>query len=152
MNLKDFTTEKPLSFEAEFPEEGSGFWVVMRYLPAEELRRVQNEAANKSLVIKGNTVRSKNEDGQAVINTGLARLILGWRGLTPKLAATLVPGFQVADCERALEQAGLTDIPCEHDNKLFLIKQAHGFAQFVQNSAAEAANFQARELAEEIKN
>lgn len=152
MNLQDFAAAEPQYFEAEFPEEGSGFWITLRYLPAEELRRLQRDAANKSLVVKGGQVRSKNEEGQALINNGLARLIIAWRGLTPRLAASLVPGLKVNAFEKALKKEGLTEIPCEEENKLFLIRQAHGLAGFIEITAAEASNFQAEELEAQAKN
>jgi len=152
MNLQDFAAVEPQHFEAEFPEEGTGFWITLRYLPAEELRRLQRDAANKSLVIKGGQVRSKNEEGQALINDALARLIVAWRGFTPRLAASLVPGLKVGAIEKALKKEGLTEIPCEEENKLFLVRQVHGLAGFIETNSAEAANFQAEELEAQIKN
>ena len=153
MKLQDYASEEPLEFEAEFPEDSdSGFVVTLRFMPAHELLRLQGEAINRTYVVKGGSVRQKNEAGQAILDDGLARLITGWRGLTPTVLAGLVPGLKLAALEKDLKKQGLTEIPCEPENKLYLIGQAHGFAAFVKRTAAEAANFQAQEVQEQAKN
>jgi hypothetical protein len=68
------------------------------------------------------------------------------------ILASLVPNLKQAALEKDLKKQGLHEVPCEPDNKLYLIRQVHGFALFLQNNATEAANFQAKELEEQAKN
>lgn len=153
MKLQDYAAAEPLTVEAEFPpDSGSGFWVTVRFLPAAELRRLQNEAANKTFVLKGGSVRTKDEEGQEVLDAGLARLIVSWRGLTPNLAAAWIPALNLRDLKAALKEQGVTEIPCEDENKLFLVRSVHGFSEFLRQTATEAELFLARQTEADAKN
>ncbi len=153
MDLSNYVDGQELLAETEFPEEGSGFFVTVRHLSPKELRSLTGEAACQAVVIKGGRARPLDEaKGQAVIEAGMARLIHSWRGLTPEMAASLIPGLQVKKITADLAAQGLTEIPCEDENKLFLIRKAHGFIGHIERTAKEAELFRAREQEEETKN
>lgn len=140
--------EKDMIYEAEFPDTGSGFFVSLRYMPPDEIRRISQEAASKILV-KGGQIESQQD---ASLETEVARRIVSWRGLTPERAASFIAGLKVEALRAALESDGMAEVPCTDQNKLLLVRKGRGFLPFVDRTATSVENYQEKRLEAEIKN
>ena len=108
-----------VSFEGKFD-------VDLAYVPKDEMARAYDRCKT---TVYGRS-QPKEEIDPDKLRVELAKSVVGWKGLTFGVAATIIP--IVVPEEKKDEE-----VPCTEENKMVLLKQAYGFDLFVQNMSTE---------------
>lgn len=122
------------------PIDGLGIELKLRYLPRQELRRINEKAAETKYQLGGQAQTRTNPD---ILLAELARCIVDWRGVTREVYARLIP----------IEPEDYPDpVPCEDEYKRELLAEAYGLDTVVLDICTNLARFQDEALGAEIKN
>ncbi len=118
-----------------------GFEVRLAYLSRLDLQAIVRKSTRKTWDDKHRPVEELSE---ALMAKHICPYILDWRGLTPDVLARLLP----------LDRSKLDfdELPCTDKNKVAMIREVYGFADFIQETLTSFASIQDARMEELRKN
>ena len=103
------------------------FDILIRYTSMSDLQLILNKCKSTSYIKH----QPKEDIDTDKLYRELAKCILDWKGLTASLVASKLVPIKVPEGQEN------TEIPCTDKNKLLLLKEAYGFAAFIQQASTD---------------
>jgi len=118
-----------------------GFEVRLAYLSRSDLQAIVRKSRRRTWDERHQPVDEIQEE---LLAKNLCPYILDWRGLTPDVLARLLP----------LDRAKLDfdELPCMDENKITMIREVYGFADFIQENLTSFARINEARVEEVRKN
>lgn len=144
-NLTSMKSKAPVRGWIEW-ENGIFFDLV--FLPRAEFQKLSRECT----IMKFNPDakpprREQTTDPELLFKKFTSRVIKGWKGMTVRKAANLIP----LDVEGLTDEQMETEVPFSEEQAIMLLKECYTLDTFLQESAMNLATFNA-EHKDEVKN
>ena len=141
--------KRPTEIEAEYPledfEDGTGFFVTLRYVGLQELERSLEGNTRKAL--KGGKVKDVAGGITDGLRQAVARAIIGWRGLTKAILVHMNLDLDLEALEDLPEE-----IPFSDESKVTLLQNDGVFFRWVRDLVTDITEMRMAEVSDEAKN